>query len=134
MADFKLELSGIDRLAEAMNHYAGNAEKSINDVLHNEAGDIIQNSIRLLIPESGAKWKGKAPPAKGGNSLRNMVGNLFVDVTTTKRYQYLYFPDDGSSTTSHAGNQQFFYRGGEAVKDEVIDRCIERLVNDFERS
>ena len=134
MADFKLELSGIDRLAEAMNRYAGNAEKSINDVLHNEAGDIIQNSIRALIPESGAKWKGKAPPAKDGNSLRNIVGNLFVDITTTKRYQYLYFPDDGSSTTSHAGNQRFFYRGGEAVKDEVIDRCIERLVNDFERS
>ena len=134
MANFKLELAGIDRLEQAMRSYSGNAEKAINDVLHNEAGDIIQDSIQFLIPESGAKWKGKAPPAREGNSLRSIEGNLFIDVTTTKRYQYLYFPDDGSSTKRHAGNQQFFYRGAEAVQDEIIDRCIERLVNEFERS
>ena len=134
MANFKLELSGIDRLEEAMRNYAGNAEKAINEVLHEEAGDIIQESILFLIPESGASWRGKAPPARDGNSLRNIEGNLFVDVTTTKKYQYLYFPDDGSSTTRHAGNQQFFYRGAEAVQDEIVDRCIERLVRDFERS
>ena len=129
---FRLDATEIERLQTAMKEYSGNVEEAINEILHNEAGELIQEQIKLLMPVSGAKWKGKKSPAKTSNSLRNVPGNLSITVTTTKNYQYLYFPDDGTSTVKHAGNKQFFARGGEAAKEDIIDRCIAKLTNKFE--
>lgn len=129
---WKLEVADVERLQQAMQDYQGNTEATINDVLHNEAGDLAQEAIRLLIPVSGKHWKGKKPAAKFAKSLTNINGNLSVTVTTPKNYQYLYFPDDGTNTRRHVGNKQFFRRGGEAVQDEIIERCVNKLVTTFE--
>ena len=83
------------------------------------------------MPVSGKTWKGRKPPAKTGKSLTDEKWNLSVTVKTTKQYQYLYFPDDGSNTKHHAGNQQFFQRGGDSQADEITERCINRLTNAF---
>ena len=95
---FDINFSEVDRVQKAMENYQGNVEESINDVLHNEAGDLAQEEIRRLMPVSGKHWRGKKPAAKKAKSLRNITGNLSVTVTTAKAYQYLYFPDDGSNT------------------------------------
>jgi HK97 gp10 family phage protein len=131
--NFKVNATELEKLEAAMKAYQGDVETTINDVLHNYGGNLIQESVRQFIPESGKTWKGKASSAKAGNSLRSVNENLAVTVTTTKKYQYLYFPDDGTSTKRHAGNQQFFEKGGEAVKDEIIERCISKLTNNFEQ-
>lgn len=130
---FRLDATQLDKLQQAMQQYQGDTEAAVNDVLHNQAPGLIQDSIRRLIPVSGREWKGKKPPAKTGNSLMSEPGNLSITVKNTKNYGYLYFPDDGTNTQNHAGNQQFFRRGGEAVQDEIIDRCINRLVENFEK-
>jgi len=132
-SQFELNAASFERLHKALEQYQGNTEEAINDVLHNQAGPLAQDSIRRLIPVSGKTWKGKKPGAKKGNSLQNINGNLSVTITTPKNYQYLYFPDDGTNTRRHVGNQQFFRRGGEAVMDEVIDRCVNRLITEFEK-
>lgn len=129
---FSFDAMEAERLFKALEGYQGDAESAINDVLHNEAGDMAQEAIKKLIPVSGRTWRGKKRAAKTAKSLKNVTGNLFVKVTTTKNYQYLYFPDDGTNTVKHVGEQQFFARGGESVKDEIINRCINKLVNKFE--
>ena len=133
MARLEIDCSDIDRLQKAMENYQGNTESAINDVLHNEVFGIAEPSIRNLIPVSGKRWKGKKPGAKSSKSLTQENGNLSVTVKTTASYHYLYFPDDGTNTRRHIGNQRFFERGGEAVLSEVAERCINRLVNDFEK-
>lgn len=127
----RINFAEADKLIEVMKEYQGDVENSINDVLHNQGGDLIQKSVQQLIPVSGKSWKGKASAAKSSNSLRNINENLGVTVTTQKKYQYLYFPDDGTNTRRHVGNQRFFEKGGEAVKDEIIERCISKLTNNF---
>lgn len=129
---FRIDASEIERLQTAMKEYQGNVEDAINSVLHNQAGDLIQEQIRRLIPESGKTWKGKSSPAKTSKSLTNVPENLAITVTTAKKYQYLYFPDDGSNTRRHYGNQQFFASGGDAATEEIVDRCITKLINNFE--
>lgn len=129
---FKISIADIEKLQIAMKEYQGDAETAINDVFHNQGGELIQESIRRLIPVSGKTWKGKASPAKSSNSLKSVNTNLAVTVTTTKKYQYLYFPNDGTNTRRHVGNQQFFEKGGDAVKDKIIERCISKLINNFE--
>lgn len=120
---FEIDASGVEALQRAMKEYGGNVEEAINDVLHNEAGRLIQDSVQNLIPVSKAKKK----HAKDAKSLKQVNYNLAVKITTAGKYGYLYFPDDGTNTERHIGNQQFFRQGGEAVKSDVIDRCIKRL-------
>lgn len=127
----QLDVSDVEKLQTAIKDYGEGAEQVINEVLHNQAGELIQESVKRLMPTSNKKWRGKAPAAKTSNSLATLTSNLAVTVTTGKKYQYLYFPNDGSNTRRHVGNQQFFARGAEAVKDEIIERCISRL-NNFE--
>ncbi len=129
----QMSVAEFEKLQSAMKEYQGDVEATINNVLHNQGGALIQESIQRLIPVSGKSWKGKAPAAKTSKSLQSINTNLAVAVTTTKRYQYLYFPNDGTNTRRHVGNQRFFEEGGEAVKDEIIERCIGKLTNNFEK-
>lgn len=127
-----LNADQFNRVADAISRYPHNAEEAINDILHNEGAEKIQERIRMLMPSSGKNWRGKAPAAKASKSMKNVNGNLFVEVKSAKRWNYLYFPDDGSNTTRHVGNQQFFFRGAEAAQNEIVDHCVARLVSEFE--
>lgn len=126
-----INAADFDRLQKVLEKFPGNSEKAINEVLHGEGGALIQESIRRLIPVSGKTWKGKAAPARSGNSLMLEPGNLSITTKSTKPYQYLYFPNDGTNTRRHVGNQQFFPKGVENVEDEVVDRCIDNIIKIF---
>lgn len=132
MSSFKLDVAEFERLQNAMKSFQGDTEKAINEVLHKDASTLIQDAVKLLMPISNRTWTGKKAPAKTAKSLTDEKGNLYITVKTTKNYQYLYFPDDGSNTKNHAGNQQFFMRGAESQENEIIERCIAKLVNSFE--
>ena len=131
MSKMSLDISQFDTLQKAMKEYQGDTEQTINDVLHNQAGQLIHDAIKPLIPRSGKEWKGKKPPARTSNSLQKVNEHLAVTVKSRKDYGYLYFPDDGTNTRRHVGNQQFFKRGGESQTDEIINRCVKKLVNNF---
>ena len=126
---FELNAQGVDKLANAMREFEGDAESVVNDVLHNEAGDLVQEAIRNLMPTSGKRWRGKKPAAKYSKSMQNDKANLELTVRNTSAYSYLYFPNDGSTTRRHVGQQFFFERGGESVMDDIVDRCVEKLMN-----
>ena len=130
----RIEIKADDfaRLEKAMLAYQGDVERQVNDVLHNQAGELIQEEIKRLMPTSGRTWKGKKKPAKTSNSLDIRRGNLSVTVATKTAYNYLYFPDDGTNTQRHVGNQRFFMRGAENKSEEIINLCIGRLVEGFE--
>lgn len=127
-----ISAEALERLQKVLERFPGNSEQAINEVLHGEGGAMIQESIRRLIPVSGKTWKGKAAPAKTGNSLMLVPGNLSVTTKSTKKYQYLYFPNDGTNTRRHVGNQQFFPKGVENVEGDVVDRCVENITKKFE--
>lgn len=127
-----LEAESYNRLVEAIKNYQDEARNIINEVFWGEGGALISESIMQLLPESGRKWKGKKPSAKRSAPFTQANENLSVTVKTKSAYHYLYFPDDGSSTLKHAGDQQFMYRGAEMEQEEIINRCIGRLTEQFE--
>ena len=133
MARFEMDTKEVERLHQAIRNFPGNAEDAINDVFHNEAPPIVSEEIRRLMPTSGKRWNGKAPAAKSAKSLTDETANLSFTVKTTGKYHYLYFPDDGSNTRRHVGDQQFFQRGGEEKQPEIVDRCITRIKTNFEK-
>ena len=134
MASNTLQLSQVefDKLTEFMHEYQMHAVKHINDILWNEGASLIQSSIQQLLPESGRTWRGKKPAAKRAAPFTvTDKAALSVEVGTKKAYHYLYFPDDGSTTRKHAGNQQFMLRGAEMEQPEILDLCVARLTQEF---
>ena len=132
MSSSKLQLTidDVDRIAKAIQMYPPNAESVINDVLYEQAGPMIMDSIMQYLPESHRQWKGKKKSAKNAQPFSQANGNLSITIRTKQAYNYLYFPDDGSNTLNHYGNQQFMVRGAEARKDEIVDYIIGRLAGD----
>lgn len=130
---FTLDADEFDRLQEAVEQYAGQAGIIIDDVLHGEGAEIVKSRIVLLLPESGRTWARKPAPASavmpGRFSQDN--GPQTVTIAARGKYHYLYFPDDGSNTKRHAGNQQFMMRGAEEASSDVIDLCIGKLTESF---
>lgn len=132
----KLDAREIETLQRAIQQYSGDAERTVNDVLHNEGGKLIQEEIMRLLPESGRDWKGKKKAAKRAKPFTQKNENLAVIVRTVPAYGYLYFPDDGTNTKNHIGYKgkprEFMYGGAENQTGKIIDRCIERLIKKWE--
>lgn len=131
-----LDVRQIETLQRAIQQYSGDAERTVNDVLHNEGGKLIQDEIMRLLPESGRTWEGKRTAAKHAKPFTLKKENLAVTVRTVSAYHYLYFPDDGTNTKNHVGYKGkprgFMYKGAENQTNKIIDRCIDRLIKKWE--
>ena len=123
----------VDRITGAMEAYGAEAERVVNDVIHGEGALEIRRRIANLLPESGRKWRGKQRPARTAMpaAFDQDEDVLAVTIAARDHYHYLYFPDDGSNTRRHVGNQQFMLRGAEAAADKIIDICLGRLAEAF---
>lgn len=129
MSRLTLNAEEFDKVLKAIEKFPGNAEKVINETLHGQGAELIQERIRKYMPVSDKKKGAHAVDAK---SLTPVGTNLAVTVKSTNRYHYLYFPDDGTNTRRHVGNQQFFLRGAEDVSGEIVDILTEKLTQTFE--
>jgi hypothetical protein len=129
MSRLTLNAEEFDRVLKAIEQYPGNAERVINDVLHGTGAELIQERIRKFMPVSDKK---KGAHAVDSKSLTPVGSNLAVTVKSTNKYHYLYFPDDGTNTKRHVGNQQFFLRGAEDASGEIVDIITEKLTQSFE--
>lgn len=120
----------LDQLAEAMQQFGEGSGQIVDEVLHGEGAEEIKQRIAALLPASGRTWRGKAAPARAAMPGRFSQDNGSGEVTIAARgrYGYLYFPDDGSSTEHHAGNQQFMQKGAASAADKVIELCLGKLV------
>ena len=127
---FLLDAERVGELSGLIMDFGGDAERVINDVLHNEAGPIIYQHINPLIHSSGRTFRGHHASAKTSDWARyDTDDNLAVTVGTKSKYHYLYFADDGSNTINHVGDQQFFRRGAEDAAPDIFDRCLVSLID-----
>lgn len=127
---FTLDASEFDRLQESIQQYEGDhAGRLIDEVLHGEGAELIKQQITPLIPASGRTWAKKGAPASIAmpRKFSQDNGPLSVTIAARGKYHYLYFPDDGSNTRRHAGNQHFFQRGAEESAQRIIDLCVGKL-------
>lgn len=126
-----LDSESFDDLAERMKRRGDTAEATVNDVLHGFGGERIKSGIQKFLPESGRTWKGKKTAAKKTDPFATLAENLGVIISSKSGYGYLYFPDDGTNTKRHAGEQQFMKRGAEDASSDILERCVAALTEDF---
>lgn len=136
MSYFYLDAKEFDKVAQTIEKYSDRsvAEQIINDYLANEGGKKIKEYIRAILPVSGRTWNGKKAAASQTDPFRIQGENLAVKVYAKGNYHYLYFPDDGSNTRRHRGDQQFMFRGGEKAGDEIVNGVIDKLVKRLEET
>lgn len=131
-ATFSIDPALFDQLIERMKAYEGNTEEAINEVLWEKAGALINDAIIDLLPRSNRTWRGKKKAAKDAAPFSQLNENLSVTIRTKSGYNYLYFPDDGSNTIRHEGNQHFMFRGAENEQENIINLCIANLISKME--
>lgn len=133
MSYFKMDSSSMEKVLDKVMQFTEGsiAEEIINEYLWTQGGKLIKESIQEILPESGRSWDGKKAAAKSTDPFREERKNLTITVKSKKDYQYLYFPDDGSNTVHHCGNQQFMYNGAgnasEVIGNKIVEKLIERL-------
>lgn len=120
----------IDELAQMMEEYGDSAQRVIDEVLHGEGAEEIKLQIARILPVSGRRWRGKRSPASSAmpGAFDQDDDMLAVTIAARGNYSYLYFPDDGSNTVKHAGNQQFMKRGAENATSRIVELCLGKLV------
>ena len=129
-----LDASQFEKLTEKLKQFPGDAESAINEVLHDQAGQLIYKKINPLIHPSGRTFKGHLASARESDWPHFITNeSLAVTVTTNPKFNYLYFPDDGSNTRRHHGNQEFFLRGAEAASDEILQTCLVAITQRMEQ-
>lgn len=132
MDGMNVYFSEVEDFEKMMAQYAGDAEEAINSVLHQKALQPLAESIVELIHPSGRTWQGKIASATSIQPFRQREENLSIEIRSKKAYQYLYFPNDGSTTINHYGDQHFMYRGVERKSDLIIDMCLQQLEKGME--
>lgn len=127
-----IEGAALEQLERHMGAFGANADDAITKALH-ESGPDIYERINPLIHPSGRRFKGHGASATVSAWPHYVTdAHLAVTVKAKSRYRYLYFPDDGSNTDRHAGNQRFFERGAKASAPRVIERCVAALTREWE--
>lgn len=133
---FTLNIEQVERLQQTMQQYGTGTGQTVDEVLHNEGGKLIQEEIMRLLPASGRKWRGKKTAAKSAQPFRQFDGPLSVTISTKTAYNYLYFPDDGTSTRRHIGYKgkprMFMQGGAENQAARILDLCVNRLIEKWE--
>lgn len=132
---YEVDYSSLETLEARMAELGHGSGHVIDGVLHGEGANLIKRAIPGLINPSGRRWSGKAASIAGkpsaGGRLSQDDASLQVTVAARGRLGYLYFPDDGTNTRNHVGDQQFMLRGAEDRQSDIIDRCITGLVDGF---
>lgn len=135
MSYFEVDVRDFERIVDVVGNFSdgSEAENVINTYLAGVGGDLIKEKIHDKLPVSGRTWPSrKNAPAKSVDPFRKTAGNLSVKIHTKGAYHYLYFPDDGSDTNRHYGNQQFMFEGASDASEEIANQIIEKLLERLE--
>lgn len=134
MSVFYFEAEKFEKVLDSIEKFSdkSQAERIINEYLHGEGGETIRDNIQKILPVSGRTWRGKKAAASKTNPFLIKKENLAVVVHTKGTYHYLYFPDDGSNTEHHFGNQQFMFKGAMDSSDKIVNEVVDKLVKRLE--
>lgn len=128
---FTINSDDFEGIQNVISEYGDIGRSVINEVLHGDGAKKIQDEIMRILPYSGKIWRGKKTAARNAQPFTKREGNLEVKIFSKSTYGYLYFPDDGSNTKRHYGDQQFMRKGAENAAPDIIERCLGRLTNEF---
>lgn len=130
---YSIDYQELDKIENLFNEFPDTAKAAVNNILHSDiAVDMVEDNIQKLLPSSGRHWKGKGAAAASTQPFRKGPNELLTLIVRSKtKYNYLYFPDDGSNTVHHMGNQHFMQHGAENSLGAIADLCTANVINEF---
>ena len=127
MALFTINDDDIEKIHKAIRDFGEGAEKVLNEYLQTEASEKFKTAITNLIPVSDRN----KTHAKNSNPIEGkMVDNLALYMHSIKRFNYLYFPDEGEGT-SIGQPHDFMQKGIDSEYDTVVNEMLDRLIQKF---
>ncbi|MGN0301598.1 MAG: hypothetical protein ACI4BI_01820 [Anaerotardibacter sp.] len=131
MSSFGISTEGMESIIAKVEAFPSVFGQCVGNVLHGEGGEVIASKITELIHPSGRTFKGHTSSATSTKWYLKYTSESFaVTIRSKSKFNYLYFPDDGSNTKRHAGGQDFTGRGMQAA----IPKIEELLINAVDES
>lgn len=130
-ARFTIHDDDINKLIESIQAFSGDAEDAIGNYLENTLPDIAKPSIQHLIPVSD---RNKPHARYSSPFTEDMDGRLSISIHTTKKWHYLYFPDEGEGTSKGQQPHNFMEEGLEAEYDTIINGLLDSLINVWQQN
>lgn len=127
-AYFGFKRNDVEKIQNLLLATPQNAEKVINNYLHNIAKEKLVNSITNFIPVSDIKTKIHAKESKW---YETKDWNLAVEVKNARKFYYIYFPLTAQGTSEGKMPNDFFLKGMMAVYDDVVEELLEELENNL---
>lgn len=134
MASVYVTFDGVEQLGKRIADFGEGAGHIIQGVYEEYAAKEIKENIIPLIHPSGRTFKGHRQGARSAGPekvFKHSVRELSLIVGTNRAFGYLYFPDDGSTSKRHAGQQHFMDRGLQRSVGGIIERCVAALTKDL---
>lgn len=129
--NFKIKAQDIERVQEAVIRCGLQSEGLLNDYLHNEAGDMIAQSITRAMPRSTRK-KVHAKDKKWYEQINYDLSVGIANKTGGKNsFYYLYYPATGTGTSEGKEPNDFMERGLEKEYNKIVNGMIEVLTKNF---
>ena len=121
--------AGVEALQKAIESYGQGAGERIKEVYEEFAADKIAESMLRFVHPSGRRFKGHTKGAREAGIERvfqHSVDGMTLTVQSKGKFGYLYFPDTGIGHQPRV--QDIVGKGLDASQDEIIERCVAKLL------
>ena len=126
---------GIDQLSQAIERYGAGSGQIIQEVFDGFAANEIKENVVPHIHPSGRTFidhRTSATRAGIGRVFQHHVNGLTLTVESKGNFGYLFFPDVGQGAhQKRKGAQEFMLAGARDATQQIIDRCLARLAEEF---
>lgn len=133
---FVLHDEDIERVKAGIARCGTESEKTINDYLHNVAGEKLAKSITRFLPRSAVN---KSNHAKDSKWWEQDNYNLAVSISNSLKgkrgtsFYYLYYVATGTGTSKKKGANEFMEKGMDAEYNNIVDGLLNALNEKIEK-
>lgn len=128
--EWQMDTTELDALFNRLQSTAGNAERTINDVLKRSGAPKVMASIQPNIPLSPKQKK----HARNSKALMVKHGNLEFTVRPKRAFEYIKYPDLAIGTSQYNEPKRFMKKGLDGVTPDVVHDIVSEVISDIQQT
>lgn len=126
--EFEFDFESFTELQVRIENVGSDMETEMNQILKDEGKKTIEPSISNLIPVSTKK---KGAHAKNSKWATQKLGNLEIEIKSSKKFNYLVFPNLGIGKRNKVA-QEFMEQGRDEALPNLIEVTQQKLIEKLE--
>lgn len=126
---FTLKDNDVERITKAIQNCGEYSEQTINNYLHNVAGEKIARSITDFLPRSNRN----KVHAKDSKWYKINNYNLSVSIENASKFYYLYYVATGTGTSKLNEPKTFMEDGLNKERNNIVNGIVNELIKNINK-